>query len=294
MKLFKGTATAIITPFHEDGQIDYESFELLLAKQKESRINSIVLLGTTGECPVINFEERKKLIQFTKNYFRYEIPLIVGTGSNSPEHVIQLNKQAEELKVDGLLVVNPYYNKSTQEGLVDYYTYISNHTELPIILYNVPSRTGMNVTPSTILSIHKAAPSVCAVKEASGDISQINRLIAEKPDSLSVYSGNDDQTLPVIAIGGEGVISVSSNIVPAEMKLLTDSALHGDYKKAQSMNNKLNSLIESLFIETNPAPVKYACSKLELCKNVLRRPFVPITEKTRARIDMELKKAGLL
>jgi 4-hydroxy-tetrahydrodipicolinate synthase len=294
MTLFNGVGTAIITPFLEDYSIDFSSLEKLLSKQKNARIDACILLGTTGECPVITKEERKQLIQFTKEQLKGDMPIILGTGSNNPSHVVEFNKQAEELGVDGLLIVNPYYNKSTQKGLVDYFSYLAGETKLPIILYNVPSRTGMNVLPETIIEIHKKAPSVVAAKEASADISQINWLISQKPSSLTVYSGNDDQTLPILSIGGKGVISVASNVIPREMKSLTDAFFEGNLEKAQKINNTLFPMMKSLFLETNPSPVKYANSVLGTCKNILRRPLIPIEKCTEERIEKHLKELGYL
>jgi 4-hydroxy-tetrahydrodipicolinate synthase len=294
MTLFNGVGTAIITPFLEDYSIDFSSLEKLLEQQKNSHIDACILLGTTGECPVITKEERKQLIQFTKEHLKGDMPIILGTGSNNPAHVIEYNKQAEEFGVDGLLIVNPYYNKSTQKGLVDYFSYLAGETALPIILYNVPSRTSMNVLPETIIEIHKKAPSVVAVKEASADISQINWLISQKPSSLTVYSGNDDQTLPILSIGGKGVISVASNVIPREMKSLTDAFFAGNLDKAQSINNTLFPMMKALFLETNPSPVKYANSVLGYCKNILRKPLIPIEKCTEDRIEKHLMELGYL
>jgi 4-hydroxy-tetrahydrodipicolinate synthase len=294
MKLFSGVGTAIITPFLENGSIDFNSFGALLDQQRNAKIDACILLGTTGECPVITEDERRQLIEFAKEYLHHEMPIILGTGSNNPAHVVELNKQGEELGVDGLLIVNPYYNKSTQMGLVEYFSYLAGETKLPIILYNVPSRTGMNVLPDTVLKIHEKAPSVVAVKEASADISQINLLISKKPASLTVYSGNDDQTLPILSIGGEGVISVASNVIPKEMKSLTDAFFQGDLNKAQSINNQLFSMMKTLFVETNPSPVKFAASTLGLCKNILRRPMIPVQKITEELVMKELKGLGYL
>ena len=189
-----------------------------------------MLLGTTGESPVIEFEERKKIISLVVEEVNGKIPVIVGTGSNNTKKVVENNKLAEELKADGVLIVNPYYNKGTQESLIEHYKYISSKTKLPIILYNVPSRTGMNLLPETAVRIHNECKNVVAVKEASGNISQIAHLISIKPESLSVLSGNDDQTLAIMASGGDGVISVFSNPYPAEMKKITDAILKNNIK----------------------------------------------------------------
>lgn len=287
--MFKGTGTALITPFKEDLSIDYDSLNKLVHQQLEGGVDALILIGTTGESPVIEFDERKKIIEHVKKEVKGKIPVIVGTGTNNTKKVVELNKQAEELKADGVLIVNPYYNKGTQESLIEHYKFISKNTKLPIILYNVPSRTGMNILPETVIRIHKECRNVIAVKEASGNISQIAQLISIKPDSLSVLSGNDDQTLALMASGGEGVISVFSNPFPKEMKKITDSMLNGNIKEAQTFNNKYLSMMNALFVETSPAPVKYVMHKLGLCENILRLPLVKATSRVEALLDKEMK-----
>ena len=239
---------------------------------------------------MIEFDERKKIIELVIEEVKGKIPIIVGTGTNNTKKVIELNKQAEELRADGVLIVNPYYNKGTQESLIEHYKFISERTKLPIILYNVPSRTGMNILPETAVRIHNLCKNVVAIKEASGNISQIAHLISIKPDSLSVLSGNDDQTLSIMASGGDGVISVFSNPYPSQMKLITDSILSNNLKKAQELNNKYLSMMNVLFVETSPSPVKYVMSKLRLCENILRLPLLKATAKSEELIDKEMKK----
>ena len=248
------------------------------------------LIGTTGESPVIEWDERAKIISIAVEEVKGKIPVIVGTGTNNTKKVIELNKQAEELKADGVLIVNPYYNKGTQESLAEHYKFISERTKLPIILYNVPSRTGMNILPETVVRIHNECKNVVAVKEASGNISQIAHLLSIKPDSLSVLSGNDDQTLAIMASGGDGVISVFSNPYPAEMKKITDAILNNNLKLARELNNKYLSMMNALFVETSPAPVKYVMSKIGLSENILRLPLVKATEKAERLLDEEMKK----
>ena len=271
--MFKGVGTALITPFKKDLSLDIDSLRKIISNQLENGIDALIVLGTTGESPVINYDERRKLITTVVEEATGKVPVIVGTGTNNTKKVVENNKQAEDLKADGVLIVNPYYNKGTQDSLVEHYKYISERTKLPIILYNVPSRTGMNMLPETILKIHNECSNVVAVKEASGNISQIAHLISVKPDSLSVFSGNDDQTLPIMALGGDGVISVFSNCYPAQMKQITKSVLKGDLKSAQKNNNRYLSMMNSLFVETNPAPVKYVMHKLGFCENTLRLPL---------------------
>lgn len=292
MSWFKGTGTALITPFHSDDTIDESSFEKCLAYQIEHKANACILLGTTGESPVVSFEERSRLIQIAKSLLKGKMPLIVGTGSNNPAVVLANNQQAKELGAEGILLVNPYYNKSTQDGLVDYYSYIASRTTLPIMLYNVPSRTGMNVLPATILKIHQTAPMISAVKEASGDISQIAQLMEMKPESLSVFSGNDDQTIPIMALGGIGVVSVASNIILKEMKQMTDAVLQEDYISARHTFFQILPLLKHLFVETNPIPVKAGASLLGLCQNTVRRPLVPVTAGLMNTIRQDLERLG--
>ena len=291
--MFKGTGTALITPFDEDLNVDYKALKKLVRFQLDKKVDFLVVLGTTGEAPVIDEDERKKIIDTVIVEVAGKIPIVIGTGSNDTRKVVKLNKIAEDLKANGVLIVNPYYNKGTQPSLIDHYKYIAERTPLPIILYNVPGRTAMNMHPDTILKIHLACPNVAAVKEACGDISQIANLISMKPDSLSVLSGNDDQTLPIMALGGVGVISVFSNPYPLQMTEITKTLLSGDLTKARELNNKYLKMMNLLFIETSPMPVKFVCSYLGLCKNTLRLPLRPITENSANILKMEIERIKL-
>ncbi len=288
--MFKGVGTALITPFRDDLSVDYDSVKKIVKHQLENKIDALIVLGTTGESPVINYDERRKLISAVVEEATGKVPVIIGTGSNDTKKVVENNKQAEDLKADGLLIVNPYYNKGTQESLFEHYKFIAEKTNLPIILYNVPSRTGMNVLPETVIKIHKECQNVVAVKEASGSISQIAKLISLKPDSLSVLSGNDDQTLAILALGGDGVISVFSNPFPDKMKQVADSVLNNKLKQAQKFNNNYLSMMNALFIETSPSPVKYIMTKLGLCENNLRLPLIKASQKAMDLLDAELEK----
>jgi 4-hydroxy-tetrahydrodipicolinate synthase len=287
--MFKGVGTALITPFKKDQSVDVDSLRKIVNQQLTAGIDALVVMGTTGESPVIEFDERKVIISHVVEEVKGKVPIIIGTGTNNTKHVVELNKQAEDLNADGLLIVNPYYNKGTQESLVEHYKYISERTKLPIILYNVPSRTAMNINPETVVRIHKESKNVVAVKEASGNISQIAHLISIKPDSLSVLSGNDDQTLAIMASGGDGVISVFSNPYPSEMNKITTVLLNNKLKEAQILNNKYLSMMNALFVETSPAPVKYIMNKLGLCENILRLPLVKATSKAEELLDKEMK-----
>jgi len=294
MNWFKGTGTALATPFKEDFSIDWSGFDRLLEEQKKASMDALILLGTTGESPVISFEERAQMIKLAKDRLAGSMPLIVGTGSNNPAVVLENNRQAEDLGADALLLVNPYYNKSSQEGLVDFYSYIARETKLPIMLYNVPSRTGMNILPETMVRIFQKAPQISAIKEACADISQIGRLMSIKPSALEVFSGNDDQTLPIMALGGNGVVSVASNVVPQQMKAITDDVLRGNWDAARENFLKLFPFMKNLFIETSPSPLKYALSCRGWCKNIVRRPLITASEKVEAVIQNDLKRLGLL
>ena len=251
-------------------------------------------MGTTGEAPSITQEERRQIIELAVRCSNHRVPVIVGTGTNNTQHCIENNRIAQESGADGLLIVTPYYNKSTQKGLVTHFSFIAQRTNLPIILYNVPSRTGVNLLPETVVEIYKSNPNVIGVKEASGDISQIARLLAIKPDGLMVYAGNDDQALPIISMGGVGCISVIANVMPAQFSALVNDALTGHYDQARSYQKILLPMMNALFSEVNPIPVKYACFKEGHCENILRLPLVQACEQTQELVDRQLERMGVL
>jgi len=288
--LFSGTGTAIITPFTSDNEIDYPALKKILSSQIKNGIDAIILLGTTGESPVISIEERKKLTEVTMEEVGGKAKVIVGTGTNNTKKVVELNKIAEEFEVDALLIVNPYYNKGTQLSLAEHYKYISERTELPILLYNVPSRTGMNVLPETTVKIHSECKNVIGVKEACGNISQIAHLFSIKPESLAVYSGNDDNTFSIMTLGGEGVVSVFSNAYPKETKQLTDALLKNDLETARKLNAKYLKMMNLLFVEASPSPIKFVMSKLGMCENTLRLPMCTVTPQTEKLLIEEMNK----
>jgi len=275
--VFKGTGTAIITPFKDSGEVDYSALERIIDHQLQNNIDSLIVLGTTGEAPTIEEEEKEKMVPAIIDQVDGQVPIILGTGSNNARHVLQNNRKAEEWGADGLLIVTPYYNKGTQATLYKYFSYLAGNTDLPIILYNVPSRTGVNLEPETVIQLGENHDNIVAVKEASGDISQIATIIANKPADFKVYSGNDDQALPLIALGGDGLISVASNIIPQQMVELTHNLLDNDLEAARKINNQYMNLMQDLFLETNPIPVKYAASQIGLCQNVLRLPLDSIS-----------------
>jgi 4-hydroxy-tetrahydrodipicolinate synthase len=273
--------------------VDYNALRKICRQQVEGKVDAIIVLGTTGESPVFSIDERKKIIETVIEEVKGKTKVIVGTGSNDTRKSVELNKIAEELKADAVLVVNPYYNKGTQESLIEHYKFISERTSLPILLYNVPSRTGMNVLPETVVKIAEACKNVIGVKEASSNISQIAQLISIMPKGFSVWSGNDNETLPIMALGASGIISVFSNAYPVELKLLTSAILKNDFAVARELNNKYLSMMNSLFVETSPIPIKYVMSKLGLCENILRLPLVPVTPKVEKLLDVEMKKLAV-
>ena len=288
--MFSGVGTALITPFDWELNVDYSALRKICRQQVEGKVDAVIVIGTTGESPVFSIDERKKIIETVIEEVKGKNEVIVGTGSNDTRKVVELNKIAEELKADAVLIVNPYYNKGTQESLIEHYKYISERTPLPIVLYNVPSRTAMNMLPGTIVKIAESCKNVVAIKEACSNISQIAHLISIKPQNFAVYSGNDNETLPIMALGGVGIISVFSNAYPKELKRLTDAISKNDPALARELNNKYLSMMNALFVETSPVPIKYVMSKLGLCENILRLPLIPVTSKVERILDEEMKK----
>lgn len=290
--MFEGVGTALATPFNEDLSIDYGAYKKLIRSQIEGGIDYIIVLGTTGESPVIDEYEREKLIETAQEVSEGKIKIVIGTGSNDTKKVVKLNAIAEKYKSDAVLIVNPYYNKGTQNSLVQHYKYISERTSQPIILYNVPSRTGMNLLPETAITINESCKNVVAIKEASGNISQIAQLLAMKQQSFEVISGNDDQTIPIMALGGVGVISVYANAFPKELKEITTAMQKNDLHEAQVLNQKYLRMMNLLFEETSPSPLKFVLSKLGVCKNILRMPLAPVSKQTENLLLKELENYG--
>jgi len=288
-KMFTGVGTALATPFDKEFNVDYDALKRLCRYQADGGVDAIIVLGTTGESPVIDNGEREKIINTVIETIEGKAKIIVGTGTNNTRKVAELNKSAEQQKADALLIVNPYYNKGTQDSIVEHYKYLSDRTTLPIILYNVPSRTGMNMLPETALRIADACSNVIGIKEASGNISQIAKIISMKPDNFLVYSGNDDQTLPIMSLGGAGIISVFSNVYPSELKALTAAIEKNDLKEARRLNNHYSGMMRNLFIEASPSPLKYVMSKKGLCENIVRLPLMPVSEKSEKVLDEEIK-----
>ncbi len=274
--LFKGCGTAIATPFDENG-VNLKEFEKLLENQIREGVDAIIVCGTTGESATMTVEERLQAIECAVKVSNGRVPIIAGTGSNNTKAVIEMNKKVEEIGVDGVLIVTPFYNKTTQEGLVVHYKTIAENTKLPIILYNVPSRTGVNIKPATCFELSKIE-NIVAVKEASGDLSQIAQIANLCKDNLTIYSGNDDQILPILSIGGKGVISVLSNIKPKYTHEICYNFFEGRIDEATKMQIEAIPLINALFSEVNPIPVKAALNMIGYDYGIPRLPLIEMTE----------------
>ncbi len=274
--MFTGVYTAIITPFKND-RIDYDSYHSLLERQIKAGVSGVVPCGTTGESPTLTYEEHSELIRKTVEICRGKIKVIAGTGSNSTKEAIELTEHASKDGVDGILSVNPYYNKPTQEGLFLHFQAIAKSSDSPLMLYNIPGRTAVNLLPETILRLSQI-PNIVSVKEATGDLGQMSKTISLVPESFTVLSGDDNLTLPLMAVGGRGVVSVVSNIFPSRVKELVDSFSRGEIQKAKEIHYSLLKLFSMVFIETNPIPVKAILNWMGYCTNELRLPLTALSE----------------
>lgn len=292
--MFKGVGTALITPFKETGEIDYDIFEKILDYQLKNRIDALVVLGTTGESPTVHLEERIKLTKMAVDKAQGKVPVIIGTGTNDTIKVIEMNELAAKNGADGLLIVSPYYNKTSQTGLIDHYTHIAAQTELPIIAYNVPSRTGVNIEPETFKKMSEIAENIVSLKEASGNMSQILNVIEIVDKEKIILSGNDDQLLPIMMSGGSGVISVFSNLLPGVMKDISSKILAGDYQAARNLHYKYLKLMRLIFVDVNPIPIKFAMQQLGLSNNNLRRPLVNLSRENEELILTEMKELDII
>lgn len=290
--IFTGSCVALITPF-KDNQIDWDRFKALIDWHIEKGTDAILVAGTTGETSTLTDQEHLDLLRVAGEYINGRIPYIAGTGSNDTAYSIMLSKYAQEHGADAVLVINPYYNKSTQKGIYTHIKAIADSITIPIIVYNVPGRTGMNITVDTFKKL-AAIPNVQAVKEASGDISQITEIARTLGDQLDIYSGNDDQTLPILAVGGKGVISVTANIDPKAVHDLVAAFMAGDIEKARQLQFDTNVLSLAMFYETNPIPVKTAMALLGTDTGEMRLPLVEMEEANKARLIEALKTYGLL
>ena len=290
--VFTGAATAIITPF-KNGQVDYEAFGKMIEFQIAGGIDAIVAVGTTGEGPTLKDEEHKAVVKYCVDKVAGRVPVIAGTGSNDISYAIELTKYCCDVGADAMLLVTPYYNKATQNGLIKSFTAIADASTKPCILYNVPSRTGCNILPETdaVLADHER---IVAVKEASGNISQIAKVAELCGDKMDIYSGNDDQIVPVLSLGGKGVISVLSNLVPKETSDMCHLFWEGKTKESLDLQLKYLSLVDALFSEVNPIPAKAAMAAMGYCENTLRLPLTPMESKNEEKLLAIMRKVGIL
>ena len=286
--IFKGVGTAIITPFTKDDKVNFEEFGKIIEDQIKNKVDSIIVCGTTGEASTMTLDERKETIEFAVKKANGRIPIIAGTGGNCTKNVIDMTRFAEEIGVDGALIVTPYYNKTTQEGLIEHYRIIAESTKLPIILYSVPSRTGVNILPQTCKELSKIK-NIVAIKEASGNLSQIAEIKNLCGEDLNIYSGNDDQITSILACGGIGVISVLSNIMPEYTHNIVEDFMNGKIEKSINAQIKAIQLIKVLFCEVNPIPVKAAMNMIGWHVGVQRLPLLEMGDKVKEKLESELK-----
>ena len=290
--IFEGAATALVTPLTENG-IDYDAFGKLIDCQIESGIDALVVCGTTGEASTLTDDEHRDAIDYCVKRTAGRVPVIAGTGSNDTGYALDLTRCASESGADAMLVVTPYYNKATQKGLIKMFTTLADASDKPIILYNVPGRTGMNIEPATYLALADH-PNISAIKEANGNISKIVETVTLVGDKLDIYSGNDDQIVPIMACGGKGVISVLSNLIPGETSEICKAFMRGETAKSMQMQSKYLSLINALFCEVNPIPVKAAMSAMGYCENYLRLPLTTMEEANEAKLISIMKSHGII
>ncbi len=291
--IFTGAGVAIVTPMNADGSINFEQFGKNIDYQIENGTDAIIVCGTTGEASTMSDEEHIECIRYCVKRTAKRVPVIAGTGSNDTAYAVALSKEAEAAGVDALLVVTPYYNKASQRGLVAHFTAIADAVNIPIILYNIPGRTGVNMAVDTIktLSEHK---NICAVKEASGNIGYVAKLAAACGDKIDIYSGNDDMIVPIMSLGGKGVISVLSNVMPKETHDMCQYCLDNNFAEAQKLQISLLELINNLFIDVNPIPVKEAMNLCGMNAGVLRMPLMEMTDANKATLRASMEKLGLI
>jgi len=289
--MFKGCFTAIVTPFKK-GEVDEKALRDLIQFQLEKGVDGLVPCGTTGESPTLSFEEHKRVIRITVEEVKGRVPVIAGAGSNNTKEAEELVRFAKEVKADAALVITPYYNKPTPKGLEAHYRYL-NQIDLPIIIYNVPSRTGVNISPATVGRLSQL-PNIVGIKEASGDMDQISSIISLCQDDFSVLSGNDSHTLPILSLGGTGIISVVSNIVPDEMTRMVKAYLEGDVGEARRLHYKLYPLCKAMFIETNPLPIKTAMARMGMIEKEWRLPLEGMERENEEKLEKALSDYGLI
>jgi 4-hydroxy-tetrahydrodipicolinate synthase len=290
--IFKGMATAIVTPMKADKSVDYEALGRFIDFQIENGINAIVAVGTTGESATLEPWEQKEVIRFAVERVAGRVPVIAGAGTNNTLHVLEYTKNACEVGADAILVVTPYYNKATQNGLIAHYTAVADASTVPVIVYNVPGRTGCNLLPQTVAKLAEH-PNIVGIKEAAGNMAQVVELAALCGDKIDIYSGEDALNVPIMAMGGKGAISVLSNVVPAKAVAMTDAALAGDYEKAAALQCEMLPLIKALFSEVNPIPAKAAVAAMGFGEENVRMPLSPMEDATRAKLYEEMRKQGV-
>lgn len=294
MSIFTGAGVALVTPFKEDLSVDYDQLEKFIDFQIDNGTDSIVICGTSGEASTMSHDEQIEVVSACVSHVNGRVPVIAGAGANCTDEALNLAKRSEKAGADGLLVVTPYYNKATQKGLEEYYTTVGNSVDIPIIMYNVPGRTGTNIQPATAVKIAKSVDNIVAIKEASGDIGQVATLAALADGCLDIYSGNDDQVVPLLALGGKGVISVLSNVAPRENHDMVMKFLEGDVKGSLDIQLKYMDVIHNLFSEVNPIPAKRAVAEMGYCKNIVRRPLTEMEEDHAQVLIQSMKEAGIL
>ncbi len=294
MSIFTGAGTAIVTPMNADGSINYERFADLIEFQIENGVDAIIVCGTTGESSTMTHEEHLEVIRYCVEKVNKRIPVVAGTGSNCTETAIYLSTEAEKMGVDGLLVVSPYYNKATQNGLYTHFKAIADAVKVPIILYNIQGRTGVNIAPATIVRLCNDCENIVAVKEASGNISQVAKIAALSKGKIDIYSGNDDQIIPIMSLGGKGVISVLSNVAPRQTHEMCEKYLTGDVVAATQMQLEAIDLIDALFCEVNPIPVKMALNLMGMEAGTLRLPLTEMEEANTAKLKAAMEAYGIL
>jgi 4-hydroxy-tetrahydrodipicolinate synthase len=291
--MFHGCGTALVTPFKQDGSLDEATLRALVRRQIADGIHFLVPCGTTGESPTLTHKEHLRVVEVTLEEAKGKVPVMAGCGGYSTSEVVELAKELEALGADGLLSVTPYYNKPTQEGLYQHYRAIASATKLPIVVYSVQGRTGINVEPLTLKRL-AGIDNIVGVKEASGNISQMALVVHHVPETFAMLSGDDSITIPLISLGGKGIISVASNEIPGPMSQIAQKALDGDYAGARALQRQYLPLMEVNFVESNPGPVKYALAKMGLLEPVWRLPLVPPSEASQKKIDAVLEQCGLL
>lgn len=294
MAIFEGAGVAIITPFHEDGSVDYERFGEIIEHQIANHTDAIIVCGTTGESATMTHEEHLDVIRYCVEKVAHRIPVIAGTGSNCTETAVYLSKEAEKIGADGLLVVTPYYNKATQNGLYVHFKTVADAVKLPVLLYNVPSRTGTTILPETVVRLCREVENIVGVKDATGNMSQTAHLMSIAGGCVDLYSGEDALIVPILSLGGKGVISVLSDVAPQQTHDICSLYFEGKVQESRDLQLKAVPLVEALFCEVNPIPVKKAMELMGLCSGTLRLPLTEMEPENAQRLEREMKKFGIL